>query len=289
MDNSSKNSRSAGKGWGILVVLGGLLAVAGLVSKAIVLTVIGVILALIGTKRKGKAEAARQGACKDKAVEPALKEVFDEVSYQPNERLNEPEIAPMQLLLHTSYQYVDGSDRASATHRGVRVLLGNVRLMETETFRDEQTDLERTNEKEVWQGLMLTCKIGHTLPTAVALAPRGKIDGLLRYADMKTGNDAFDKRFTVKTENPETALLVLTPAMQEKLLAAADASCGALLVTFCADGRVSMAVNAGRNFFLPARSSADENAERVRIAGNLQRLLAVIDEANPVSQEGAAQ
>lgn len=150
MDNSSKNSRSAGKGWGVLVVLGGLLAVAGLVSKTIVLTVIGVILALVGTKLKGKAESARQGELKEKAVEPALKEVFDEVSYQPNERLKEPEIASMQLLLHTGYQYVEGSDRVCAKHRGVSVLLGNVRLMETETFRDEETDLERSNEKEVW-------------------------------------------------------------------------------------------------------------------------------------------
>lgn len=135
---------------------------------------------------------------------------------------------------------------------------------------------------------MLTCKIGHTLPAAVSLEPRGKMDGLLRCADVKTGNDAFDKRFTVKTENAETALAVLSPRMQEKLLAAADASCGALLVTFCADGRVSMGVSTGRNFFLPARSSADETAERARIAANLRSLLAVIDETNPVSQEGAA-
>ena len=287
MDNSSKNSRSAGKGWGVLVVLGGLLAVAGLVSKAIVLTVIGVILALVGTKLKGKAESARQGELKEKAVEPALREVLDEVSYQPNERLKEPEIASMQLLLHTGYQYVEGSDRVCAKHRGVSVLLGNVRLMETETFRDEETDLERTNEKEVWQGLMLTCKIGHTLPAAVSLEPRGKMDGLLRYADVKTGNDAFDKRFTVKTDNPEAALLTLTPKMQEKILDAANASPGAFFVTFCQDGRASAAVRTGRNFFVPDKKA--EGGER--LAENLRKILAIIDEADPIApvkaQEGA--
>ena len=127
----------------------------------------------------------------------------------------------MQLLLHQDFHYVDGCDKVTAKYRGVEVLLGNVRLMQTDTYREEETGMERSTEKEVWQGLMLTCKVGHAFPVGLAITPRGKVDGLLRYADVKTGNEAFDKRFTVKTDNAEAALLTLTPRMQEKILAAA--------------------------------------------------------------------
>ena len=288
MDNSSKK-RGAGKSGGVLIVLGGILAVVGIVSHVIVLTVIGVILALIGGKQKGKAEQAMQGELKDQTVGPALNDVLENVDYQPDGRLSMQEIADMQLLLHTSYQYVEGSDKTSASYRGRPVLLGNVRLMETEIYREEETNFERTTEKEVWQGLMMTCEIGHTFPAATALAPRGKIDGLLRYADAKTGNEAFDKRFTVKTDNPEAVLLTLTPRMQQTLLAAADTCGGVFHVTFCQNGRVSMAVRTDRNFFLPGKGSTDAEAERRRISGSLRRLLSIIDEAQPAPQEGAAQ
>ena len=155
--------------------------------------------------------------------------------------------------------------------------------MQTGTFRDEETNMERSTEKEVWQGLMLTCKVGHAFPVGLAITPRGKVDGLLRYADVKTGNEAFDKRFTVKTDSAEAALLTLTPRMQEKILAAANTSPGAFFVTFCCDGRVSMAVRTGRNFFVPEKHTNDTQAVRKNLQENLRRMLDIIDEANPAA------
>lgn len=152
--------------------------------------------------------------------------------------------------------------------------------MDTDVFRDEESGMERKTEKEVWQGLMLTCKVGHSFPIGFAIAPRGKIDGLLRYADVKTGNETFDKRFTVKTDNGDAALLTLTPRMQEKILAAASVSPGPLFVTFCQDGRVSAAVRTtGRNFFVPEKAGAE--GARARLTENLRKILAIVDEANP--------
>ena len=163
--------------------------------------------------------------------------------------------------------------------------------MDTDVFRDEESGMERKTEKEVWQGLMLTCKVGHRFPIGFAIAPRGKIDALLRYADVKTGNETFDKRFTVKTDNGDAALLTLTPRMQEKILAAASVSPGPLFVTFCQDGRVSAAVRTtGRNFFVPEKAGAE--GARARLTENLRKILAIVDEANPVAaapaQEGEA-
>ena len=272
-----------GKGWKLVGGLGLVLVAVGFWSKSVVVIVLGIVLTLVGERQSARAAKEKHQQLESSAIIPALKGVFDSATLQANERLSNQDIDAMQLLLHQDYHYVDGCDKVTASYRGVEVLLGNVRLMDTDTFRDEDTGLERTTEKEVWQGLMLTCKVGHAFPIGFAVTPRGKIDGLLRYADVKTENEAFDKRFTIKTDNAEAALLTLTPRMQEKILAAANASPGAFFVTFCQDGRVSMAVRTGRNFFVPEKNANDPETVRKNLQENLRRMLDIIDEANPAA------
>ena len=272
-----------GKGWKVVGGLGLVLVAVGFWSKSVVVIVLGIVLTLVGERQSARAAKEKHEQLAGAAIIPALKGVFDSASLAENERLSNQDIDAMQLLLHQDFHYVDGCDKVTASYRGVEVLLGNVRLMDTDTFRDEDTGLERSTEKEVWQGLMLTCKVGHAFPIGFAVTPRGKIDGLLRYADVKTENEAFDKRFTIKTDNAEAALLTLTPRMQEKILAAANASPGAFFVTFCQDGRVSMAVRTGRNFFVPEKNANDPETVRKNLQENLRRMLDIIDEANPAA------
>ena len=272
-----------GKGWKLLGGLGLVLVAVGFWSKSVVVIVLGIVLTLVGERQSARAAKEKHQQLESSAIIPALKGVFDSATLQANERLTRQDIDAMQLLLHQDFHYVDGCDKVTAQYRGVEVLLGNIRLMDTDTFRDEDTGLERSTEKEVWQGLMLTCKVGHAFPIGFAVTPRGKIDGLLRYADVKTENEAFDKRFTIKTDNAEAALLTLTPRMQEKILAAANASPGAFFVTFCQDGRVSMAVRTGRNFFVPEKNANDPESVRKNLQENLRRMLDIIDEANPAA------
>lgn len=272
-----------GKGWKLVGGLGLVLVAVGFWSKSVVVIVLGIVLTLVGERQSARAAKEKHQQLESSAIIPALKGVFDSATLQANERLTRQDIDAMQLLLHQDFHYVDGCDKVKAQYRGVEVLLGNVRLMDTDTFRDEDTGLERSTEKEVWQGLMLTCKVGHAFPIGFAVTPRGKIDGLLRYADVKTENEAFDKRFTIKTDNAEAALLTLTPRMQEKILAAANASPGAFFVTFCQDGRVSMAVRTGRNFFVPEKNANDPESVRKNLQENLRRMLDIIDEANPAA------
>ena len=278
-----------GKGWKVVGGLGLVLVAVGFWSKSVVVIVLGIVLTLVGERQGARAAKETHEQLEGAAILPALKGVFDSAALQTNERLTRQDIDAMQLLLHQDFHYVDGCDKVTAKYRGVEVLLGNVRLMQTDTYREEETGMERSTEKEVWQGLMLTCKVGHAFPVGLAITPRGKVDGLLRYADVKTGNEAFDKRFTVKTDNAEAALLTLTPRMQEKILAAANASPGAFFVTFCCNGRVSMAVRTGRNFFVPEKHTNDTQAVRKNLQENLRRMLDIIDETNPIAPATAQE
>ena len=174
--------------WGFVNLVGLLIAAAGFITHSAVLIVLGIAVCLLGEWQKSRVSKAQRAQAQTGAIRPALADVFDSADYQPDERLSGLDIDPMQLLLHQDYHYVDGCDKITATYHGVSVLLGNVRLMDTDVFRDEESGMERKTEKEVWQGLMLTCKVGHSFPIGFAIAPRGKIDALLRYADVKTGN-----------------------------------------------------------------------------------------------------
>ena len=255
-----------GKGWKVVGGLGLVLVAVGFWSKSVVVIVLGIVLTLVGERQGARAAKEKHEQLEGAAILPALKGVFDSAALQTNERLTRQDIDAMQLLLHQDFHYVDGCDKVTAKYRGVEGLLGNV-----------------------WQGLMLTCKVGHAFPVGLAITPRGKVDGLLRYADVKTGNEAFDKRFTVKTDSADAALLTLTPRMQEKILAAANASPGAFFVTFCCDGRVSMAVRTGRNFFVPEKNANDTEAVRKNLQENLRRMLDIIDETNPIAPAKAQE
>ena len=278
-----------GKGWKLVGGLGLVLVAVGFWSKSVVVIVLGIVLTLVGERMGARAAKEKHQQLEGAAIIPALKGAFDSATLQTGERLSNQEIDAMQLLLHQDFHYVDGCDKVTAQYHGLDVLLGNVRLMQTDTFRDEETNMDRTTEKEVWQGLMLTCKVGHTFPIGLAVTPRGKADGLLRYADVKTENESFDKRFTVKTDNPEAALMTLSPRMQEKILAAANASPGAFFVTFCQDGRVSMAVRTGRNFFVPEKNANDPETVRKNLQENFRRMLDIIDETNPIAPAAAQE
>lgn len=160
--------------WGFVNLVGLLIAAAGFITHSAVLIVLGIAVCLLGEWQKSRVSKAQREQAQTTAIRPALADVFDSADYQPDERLSGLDIDPMQLLLHQDYHYVDGCDKITATYHGVSVLLGNVRLMDTDVFRDEESGMERKTEKEVWQGLMLTCKVGHSFPIGFAIAPRGK-------------------------------------------------------------------------------------------------------------------
>lgn len=153
-----------GKGWKVVGGLGLVLVAVGFWSKSVVVIVLGIVLTLVGERQGARAAKEKHEQLEGAAILPALKGVFDSAALQTNERLTRQDIDAMQLLLHQDFHYVDGCDKVTAKYRGVEVLLGNVRLMQTDTYREEETGMERSTEKEVWQGLMLTCKVGHAFP-----------------------------------------------------------------------------------------------------------------------------
>ena len=123
-----------GKGWKVVGGLGLVLVAVGFWSKSVVVIVLGIVLTLVGERQGARAAKETHEQLEGAAILPALKGVFDSAALQTNERLTRQDIDAMQLLLHQDFHYVDGCDKVTAKYRGVEVLLGNVRLMQTDTL-----------------------------------------------------------------------------------------------------------------------------------------------------------
>ncbi len=76
-----------------------------------------------------------------------------------------------------------------------------------------------------------------------------KMDKLFRSKTIQTGNEGFDKRFNLSSDDEAAALRILSPSRMERILALADSSIGKFAVNLNSDGRLYIAVHSGRGFF----------------------------------------
>ena len=83
---------------------------------------------------------------------------------------------------------------------------------------------------------------------------------------IKTGNEAFDKRFHLSSDDAQAALRILTPGRMERILALADSSFGKFAVNLDRDGRLYIAVHSGRGFFDIGKARENQAQLRLRFA-----------------------
>ena len=95
----------------------------------------------------------------------------------------------------------------------------------------------------------MLCELDREVSTWLTIWPREKLDKLLRAKTIKTGNETFDKRFNLSSDDEAAALRILSPGRIERILALADSSIGKFAVNLNSDGRLYIAVHSGRSFF----------------------------------------
>lgn len=133
---------------------------------------------------------------------------------------------------------------ASAGHTTAsRSQLSTVWLGLRDWFRDEETGMEREQEKEVFHGpwlLLRTAPLGGT----VRLRTRTGLGKAVRLAGRKTGNAEFDQTFVIASDSDEEMQRVLSASMCERLLAVQQCI-GKGWICLLSDGRVSVVADTG--------------------------------------------
>ena len=240
----SKGGKPGGK---LLSLLGGVVAIAGIILGGnIVLVVIGGVILGLGQMVQGKSKEQAGRQTFDSIAPDIVDTAFENVQMNPVPPLLDANDTNIPLPSHT---HCSGSGYIRGTYRGLTTELCTVRLTEVSEVQREETGLWEKNEQAVYTGQWMLCQLNREFPTWLTIWPREKLDKLLRAKTNKTGNETFDKRFNLSSDDEAAALRILNPGRMERILTLADASFGKFAVNLNSDGRLYIAVHSGRGFF----------------------------------------
>ena len=164
-------------------------------------------------------------------------------------------------------------DGIGGTYNGLPFQLSTVWLGLRDWFRDEETGMEREQEKEVFHGpwlLLRTAPLGGT----VRLRTRTGLGKAVRLAGLKTGNAEFDQTFVIASDSDEEMQRVLSASMCKRLLAVQQCI-GKGWICLLSDGRVSVVADTGSGLFDGTGSGAE--ALRKEYTGALMQARRVMD------------
>ena len=270
--NKSKGGRLAGK---LLSLLGGVVAVVGiLLGGNIVLVVIGGVILGLGQMVQGKSKDKASQQTFDAIAPDIVSAALENVQMSPMPHLLDAEDTNIPLPSHA---YCSGSGYIRGTYRGLTTELCTVRLTEVDEFQREETNTWEKNEREVYTGQWMLCELNQQFPTWLTIWPRERLDQLFRSKTIKTGNEDFDKRFNLTSDEEASALRILTPGRVEQILALADSSFGKFAVNLNRDGRLYLAVHSGRGFFEVGKGRENPEQLRQRFARELNWFTDLID------------
>ena len=274
---SQQLRRSRGGKWGgkLLSLLGVAIAVAGiLLGGNLVLIVLGGIVLALGqaVQSRSKEQAGQQTF--DAMAPDIAGTVLENVQMNPTPPLLNAEDTDIPLPRHT---YCRGSGYIRGVYRGSTTELCTIKLTEEDEFLREETGLWEKNEREVYTGQWLLCQLNREFPTWLTIWSRGTLDKLSGGKTIKTGSEAFDKRFLLTGGDEAAVLRILTPNRLEQLLALSDASFGKFAVNLDPDGRLYLAVHSGRGFFQIGKGRENPAQLRERFVRELTWFTDMID------------
>ena len=240
----SKGGKLGGK---LLSLLGGVVAIAGIILGGnIVLVVIGGVILGLGQMVQGKSKDNANQQTFETIAPDIVGAVFENVQMDPAPHLLAAEDTNIPLPSHT---HCSGSGYVRGTYRDLTTELCTVRLTEVSEVQREETGLWEKNEQEVYTGQWMLCQLNREFPTWLTIWPRDRLDKLFSSKTIQTGNEGFDKRFNLSSDDEAAALRILSPSRMERILALADSSIGKFAVNLNSDGRLYIAVHSGRGFF----------------------------------------
>ena len=257
----SKGSKLGGK---ILSLLGGVIAVAGMILGGnLVLVVIGGVVLGLGQMVQGKSKGNANQQTFEAIAPDIVGAAFENVQMNLTPHLLDAEDTNIPLPGHT---YCSGSGYVRGIYQGLTTELCTVRLTEVSEVQREETGLWEKNEQEVYTGQWMLCQMNREFPTWLTIWPRDRLDQLLRAKTIKTGNETFDKRFNLSSDDEAAALRILTPDRIERIMALEDSSFGRFAVNLNRDGRLYLAVHSGHGFFDIGKGHENPTQLRQRFA-----------------------
>ena len=270
--HKSKGGRAGGK---FLLLLGGAVIVSGIILGGnMVLIIAGAVLLGLGQMIQGKAKDKAGQQTFDAIAPDILNTVFDHIEMNSTPHLLNAEDTNIPL---PSHNYCSGSGYIRGNYHGLTAELCTMKLTDVNEFQREETGLWEKNEREIYIGQWMLCKLDQEFSTWLTIWPRDKMDKLFHAKTIKTGNEAFDKRFNLSSDNEQEALRILNISRMERILDLAERSFGKFAINLNRDGKLYIAVHSGKAFFDIGKGTESPMQLRQRFASELKWFMDMLD------------
>lgn len=215
----------------LLSILGLLIAIVGIVFGGnLVLVIVGCVILGLGQMVKDKED--------NELNKNVVHEFFEDVKMNPENHILNVSDTNIPLPKH---DYCSGSGYVQGKYKGLDVELCTIKLTDvTEVLRDE-TGLWEKNENTVYTGEWMLCNLNQRFNTWLTIYPRNVLDK----QSIKTGNEAFDKKFNVTCGDEKLALEILDSIRLERIIALSNHK---FSINLNEDGRLYMAIHDGHGF-----------------------------------------
>ena len=215
----------------LLSILGLLIAIVGIVFGGnLILVIVGCVILGLGQMIKDKED--------NELNMNVVHEFFEDVKMNPESHILNVSDTNIPLPKH---DYCSGSGYVQGKYKGLDVELCTIKLSDvTEVLRDE-TGLWEKNENTVYTGEWMLCNLNQRFNTWLTIYPRSLLDK----QSIKTGNEAFDKKFNLTCGDEKLALEILDSNRLERIMALSNHK---FSINLNEDGRLYMAIHDGRGF-----------------------------------------
>lgn len=215
----------------LLSILGLLIAIVGIVFGGnLILVIVGCVILGLGQMIKDKEDNGLNMN--------VVHEFFEDVKINPESHILNVGDTNIPLPKH---DYCSGSGYVQGKYKGLDVELCTIKLTDvTEVLRDE-TGLWEKNENTVYTGEWMLCNLNQRFNTWLTIYPRSLLDK----QSIKTGNEAFDKKFNLTCGDEKLALEILDSNRLEQIMALLNRK---FSIKLNEDGRLYMAIHDGRGF-----------------------------------------
>lgn len=262
----------------IIKAVGTIMAVGCFMIGMIPMALVGALIIFIGGKIQDSGSTTIKKQLGNHLIRGVLEEVFQNVTYDPFGHIPWNYVKESYMMFPFQIDNIQGSDYVKGTYKGLQVELSDLTFLEEVPDMDEETGIQRTNEREVFKGQWLVCDFGKELSAEVQLATRTRFERLMKTATIKTENEEFNKKFSVRSAVEEEAFYILTPHMQEYILQMAGKAGGNVYMSFLRNGKLHLAVGTGRDSFELGKSKVDAEQLRQKFVGELRWFTDLIDE-----------
>lgn len=214
----------------LLSILGLLIAIVGIVFGGnLILVIIGCVILGLGQMIKDKED--------NELNMNVVHEFFEDVKMNPESHILNVSDTNIPLPKH---DYCSGSGYVQGKYKGLDVGFCTIKLTDvTEVLRDE-TGLWEKNENTVYTGEWMLCKLDQKFNTWLTIYPRSLLDK----QTIKTGNEAFDKKFNLTCGDEKLALKILDSNRLERIMALSNHK---FSINLNEDGRLYIAAHSFKN------------------------------------------